>query len=327
MKNVLITGSSGMIGTRLFEKMVVAGYSVTGLDKKNNIWHKEIDKCTIKHDLRFKIVKKITKPDIIIHLAANARVHDLVVSPDLALENILSTFNILEYARLNNVKKIIFSSSREVYGNTKKIIHSEDDVKIKDCLSPYTSSKLSAESLIYSYNNCYNLDYVILRFSNVYGMYDNSDRLMPLFIKNCMRNKDITVFGGNKVLDFTYIDDTVDGVMKVVKNFNKSKGQVFNIASGHGIKILDVANMIRNAVGSKNNVVIKENRSGEVIKFVADVSKSKKFFGYQSKVDIESGLLKTIDWYSSHNKLSIKKHSNIEYFFNLLNKGLVRKAR
>lgn len=122
-EKILITGSSGTIGTRLFEKLLEQKYKVIGFDKKSNIWRKSLNGLTIKGDLLKKEdIEKIPKDiNLIVHLAANARVYDSVLSPDLALENIVSTYNILNFSRKNKVGKIIFSSSREIYGNRKKI--------------------------------------------------------------------------------------------------------------------------------------------------------------------------------------------------------------
>lgn len=120
--NILITGSSGTIGTRLFEKLLENNYKVVGFDKKENKWQESLNKMTIRGDLLKKEdIGKIPKNiDLIIHLAANARVYDLVLEPDLALENVVSTYNILEFARKSKVNKIIFLSSGETYRNRKK---------------------------------------------------------------------------------------------------------------------------------------------------------------------------------------------------------------
>ena len=117
----------------------------------------------------------------------------------------------------------MFSSSREVYGNSDKVIHNEDEAYVKNCESPYTASKVGGEALVHSYQQCYDIDFVIFRFSNVYGMYDGSDRVIPLFIERAKQGNDLLVFGKEKLLDFTYIDDCVGGVILGIKNFGKIK--------------------------------------------------------------------------------------------------------
>jgi nucleoside-diphosphate-sugar epimerase len=301
MKKILITGSSGTIGTRLGEKLLNLGYEIIGVDWKINKWHKNLEKGTIHLDLRNKnlVLRKLPKKvDLIIHLAANARVYELVKNPDLAIDNMITTYNILEYARINKIKNILFASSREVYGNTKKAKHKEEDVKIENCESPYSASKISGEALIHSYHKCFGINYVIIRFSNVYGMYDESDRVIPLFIRKAIKNENLVVFGKDKILDFTYIDDAVEGVINVIQKFDKIKNNTFNIATGKGTKILFVAQLIKKFLNSKSRIIIKQNRPGEVVKYIADISKAKKLLNYEPRTDIIEGVKKTIEWYN-----------------------------
>lgn len=297
---ILITGSSGTIGTRLFEKLLEQGYDVVGFDKKKNKWHDYLDKPTIKGDLLSESdVNKIPKDvELIIHLAANARVYDLVQSPNLALENVISTYNMLEFARKNNINKIIFSSSREVYGNRKRAIAKEDDARIEFSESPYSASKISNESFIHAYSRCYGLEYVLLRFSNVYGMYDESDRFIPLIIKKMKKNEDVFIFGKDKVLDFTYIDDCIEGIIICIRKFAKAKSHVFNIASGKGSRLTEVAKKIKTLMNSTTNIRVKNSRNGEVIRYIANISKAKKVLGYYPSRSLEESIPLTVDWYT-----------------------------
>ncbi len=231
------------------------------------------------------------------HLAANARVYNLVVKPSLARDNFETTFNTLEFCRKNNIKKFIFASSREIYGNAERVKHKEEDVRLSGCESPYTASKIGGEALTHAYQQCYGIDFVIIRFSNVYGMYDDSDRVIPLFIKLSGENKDLTVFGKEKLLDFTYIDDAVSGVIKSIADFEKAKNDVYNIAFGKGTTIVEVAELIKKYMGSRSKILIKENRKGEVVKFIADISKAKHRFGYNPQTEFAAGVKKAIQWY------------------------------
>lgn len=298
--NIMLTGSSGTIGTKLFEELLKSSYNVTGVDKRENKWNQSINKKTILLDLLNgdelnKLPKNI---DMIIHFAANARVYELVKNPDMALENIIMIYNVLEFARKNNIKNIIFSSSRETYGNrVGNGLIAEDKVRIENCESPYSSSKICAETLIHSYNKVYGIDFVILRFTNVYGMYDDSDRVIPLWIRQTLKNEELTVFGEDKVLDFTYIEDTVSGIIKAIEKFYDIKGETINIASGKGTKLIYVAEKIRALLNLENKIQIEDNRLGEVWTFKADISKAKKLLGYEPKTNIDIGLKKTINWY------------------------------
>lgn len=298
MKKILISGSSGMIGTRLCEKLTNK-HGIVGLDKTTNVWSDSVEKITVKNDIAKDNIQ-LDGIDNIVHLAANARVYELVKNPLLAKENIDTTFNMLEFARKNDIKKFVFASSREVYGNSGVDVHKEEDVRIERTESPYSSSKLSGESIVRAYNQCYGIDFVILRFSNVYGMYDDSDRVIPLFIRNILNNKDLVVFGENKLLDFTHIDDCVAGIEKVIDNFDAIKNNVFNLATGTGTKITEIATLLKNKMSSNNNIIIQESRTGEVVRFVADISKIKEMIGFSPEIGINEGIEKTVSWYKNY---------------------------
>ncbi len=302
IKKILITGSSGTIGTRLFEKLLEENYNVVGFDRNHNKWNSSLDKLTIMGDLlkRGDVEKIPADIDMVVHLAANARVYDLVVSPDSALENIISNYNVLDFCRRNNIKNFIFSSSREAYGNRNKVVSREGDVDINLCESPYAASKISDEVLLYAYSKCYKIDYVILRFSNVYGMYDESDRFIPLVIRKMKADESVTIFGKDKLLDFTYIDDCVSGTIKCIENFSKTRNSVFNIASGKGSNLIDVAKIIKGNLNSKSQIMIGKNRKGEVVKYIADISKAKKMLGYSPSTSLQKGIRLAIDWYKSN---------------------------
>jgi len=295
---ILLTGSSGTIGTRLFETLLENDYEVIGADIRHNKWHKHIDEKTKIIDLR-KPEEFNALPhdiDMIIHLAANARVFDLVVEPDLARDNFITTYNVMEFARKNNIKKVIFSSSREVYGNvvTSKPLK-ERMADFTNCESPYTSTKIAGEALIKSYERCYGIDNILFRFSNVYGMYDESDRVIPLWIDLESKGEDITIFGKEKVLDFTYIDDCINGIILGIKQFDRVKNDIYNLAYGVGTKLFDVAKAI-----SFNVINVEPNRTGEVVHYVADITKAKNVLGYSPKINIIEGIKKSIEWYKEN---------------------------
>lgn len=297
---ILVTGSSGTIGTRLCEELLNKRIKFIGIDKRRNKWNRDVDILTKRIDLLDeKKIEKIEMIDLVIHLAANARVYNLVLNPKLARENMITTFNVLEFCRKNDIEKFIFASSRETYGNIKGLKHAEEDVRIEFCESPYTASKIAGEALTQAYCKCYGIHFVIIRFSNVYGMYDDSDRVIPLFIKRAMYNKELVVYGRKKMLDFTYIDDAINGLLKVIKKFNEVKGNTFNIASGEGTKIIEIAKLIKRNMNSKSRIKIEKNRKGEILKFVANIDKAKKLLNYNPKVDINKGIEKAVEWYKN----------------------------
>lgn len=302
IKKILVTGSSGTIGTRLCEKLLEAGYEVVGVDWNENKWNKEVQEKTIIGDLRDRETLKLLPNDVdlVIHLAANARVYNLVVEPSMARDNFETLFNVLEFTRTNNIKRFMFASSREVYGNSNKAIHSEEEVDVQKCESPYTASKMGGEALVRAYEQCYDMEVIIFRFSNVYGMYDESDRIVPLFIKQAKEGKDLTVFGKDKLLDFTYIDDTIGGILLSIEKFDYIKNDVYNLAYGEGTSLIEVAERIKEFLNPNLNILVKENRTGEVVQYIADITKAKKKIGYQPTTTIVEGLQKSIKWYEEN---------------------------
>jgi UDP-glucose 4-epimerase len=296
--HILVTGSSGSIGTELSNQLIDQGYRVTGVDWESNRWSDRINDRTNNLDLRDDTLPDQLPADVdlIIHLSANARVYKLIEHPDKARDNFLMTFNILEYAR-EIVADLIFVSSREVYGNHKKIIHDETDTFVDECESPYTASKVGGEAMASSYANCYHIHTSVIRFSNVYGRYDVSDRVVPLFIAQAVHDQPLTVYGGNKILDFTYIDDCVRGVLAVINNFRKARGTTFNIASGEGSSLVDVAQIVCDTADSNSSIEIDETRTGEVSRFIADTTKARRILGHDSKYSLQQGIQKTVEWY------------------------------
>ncbi|MBI5392127.1 NAD(P)-dependent oxidoreductase [Candidatus Woesearchaeota archaeon] len=302
IKKVLVTGSSGTIGTALCEALLEKGYGVKGVDMKQNKWNKAVDAVTSIIDLRKKPRLKALNGqyDLIVHLAANARVYDLVKKPEMAKDNIIMMWNVLEFARKNHVPRILFSSSREVYGNTEKFTHAEDEARMENCESPYTASKIAGEALMHAYRHCYNMRAVIMRFSNVYGKYDESNRVVPLFYRLCKEGNGLKVFGKDKMLDFTYISDCVAGVMQIIGNFEKVNGEVINLAYGQGTTILEVAQMIQKEMNVSTPIKVTNNRTGEVVKYVADITKAKQVLNFNPQVPIAEGIKRSIEWYKTN---------------------------
>ena len=172
---ILITGSSGQIGTNLALHLLTQGHEVFGVDVRPNAWTDAFptllqDLAAPFSDFRGGLGHAPYPPDLdaVVHFAAHAKVHDLVRQPARALENVVMTFNVLEFCRHNELP-VIFSSSREVYGEIDRYVTDESHADFAFTESPYSASKISGEALIYSYAQCYGLRYLVFRFSNVYG--------------------------------------------------------------------------------------------------------------------------------------------------------------
>ena len=302
---ILVTGSSGTIGTRLCEMLLEAGHEVVGADWEPCKWQKAVEDIRIDVDLRDpKQCEKLpTDVEMIIHLAANARVYELVEHPERAMDNFTDTFNVLEHARKHGITKVMFASSRETYGNIHLPdgqLYSEDKAHFMTCESPYTASKIGGEALFEAYKRCYDIDAIIIRFSNVYGMYDDTVRVVPLFFRQAKAGEKMTVYGGDKCLDFTYIDDAVDGVMKMIEHWDKAKNDTYNLAYGEGSKILDLAEKMKELLNSDSEIEITESRTGEVTHYIADTTKARETFGYDPKTPFAEGVKKSVEWYSAH---------------------------
>ena len=299
---ILVTGSSGTIGTRLCERLLADGHDVVGADWEKCKWNKDVEKLRIDIDLRHadEYHKLPTDVELIIHLTANARVYELVENPDRAMDNFIDTFNMLEFARKSGIKKFMFASSRETYGN----IHlpdgqkySEDKAHFMTCESPYTASKIGGEALCEAYKRCYGIEVIIWRFSNVYGMYDDSIRVVPLFFRQAKANEPMKVFGKDKCLDFTYIDDCVQGIILGIEKWNTAKNDTYNLAYGEGSTILRLAELMKELLGSSSPLEIGNARTGEVTHYIADISKAQKKLGYNPQTPFEEGVRKSVEWY------------------------------
>jgi UDP-glucose 4-epimerase len=152
IKTILVTGSSGTIGTRLCEALVRLNYDVIGFDLRPNKWNPDVNKRTVIGDLTntSNLASMTSAIDLVVHLAANARVYKLVLSPSLARDNITMIFTVLEFLRERRIRRFIFASSREVYGNAQRSGTGEDQVRIIDSESPYAASKMAGEALIHA---------------------------------------------------------------------------------------------------------------------------------------------------------------------------------
>src|SRR3954452_15537837 len=243
---ILVAGSSGQIGTNLALRLINDGHEVFGVDKRPNSWVGNAFP-TLLQDLAGHYapcpggINGVEYPevDLVVHLAVHAKVHQLVRQPHRALENTTMTFNVLEYARGRSLP-FVFSSTREVYGDVHRFEeYAEEAADFAFTESPYSASKIASEAFVYSYARCYGLNYLVFRFSNVYGRYDcdlwRMDRVLPLWMHQLSRNEPITVFGGaDKVLDFTYIDDCVEGITRGVYALAGGTGgnETINLAFG-----------------------------------------------------------------------------------------------
>ncbi len=308
---VLITGISGQIGTNLALRLLDRGDQVVGIDRRANTWTDRID--TRQIDLLAAGPDDLPAGpfDTVVHLAAHAKVFELVEFPNRALENVTMAFNVLEYARRRKLP-LIFGSSREVYGDIHRHITEEAEADFVVAESPYSASKIAGEAFIYSYAECYGLPYLVFRFSNVYGRYDNDigrlERVLPLFISKIARDEPIVVYGREKVFDFTYVDDCIDGICRGIDALvaGRVTNQTINVAYGQGSTLVDAVNIIGLALGKRPQVTFESARAGEVMRYVADISKARQLLGYEPQVPLTAGIPRSIEWAKQHGGLETR---------------------
>lgn len=305
--HVLITGSSGQIGTNLALRLQEEGHQVFGVDKRVNPWTDRFR--YILQDLSCHYAAhpagiggvEYPKVDLVVHLAAHAKVHQLVREPHRALENIVMTYNVLEFCR-QTATPVIFSSSREVYGDINRFTTGEENADFAYTESTYSASKISGEALVYSYSRCYGLPYLVFRFSNVYGRYDNDiermERVIPLFIRRIAADEPITIYGAEKVLDFTYVDDCVDGIVRGIHALagGRIKGDTINLAYGEGNTLGRMAELVGNALGKTPRITTAPALMGEVTRYVANITHARKVLGYDPKVPLAEGIRRCVAW-------------------------------
>jgi len=271
--NIAITGHKGLIGTYLKER----------LEKKGNETVLAVDLRENRNILSLNDLRLDEKIDLLVHAAAQCKIRESILNPRLSNDNNAEgTFQVLEFCRKKNIPKIIFFSSSRVLYKEK---------------NPYTASKIYGEELCKAYCRCYGIKYAIIRPSTVYGPFpDETKRLMHVFITRALANKDLEIYGNpkTKTLDFTYIDDFIDGTMIAIKYDNEE----FNIGNKES-NVFELAKFIISKTNSKSKIKMYKEETAQPQQVNVDISKIKKL-GYSPKVSLEEGVLRTIDWYKSN---------------------------
>lgn len=294
---ILVTGGNGFIGSHLCESLINSGFDVKSLDKKfdSNSDFYNCEKIVADIATSNVLVDILKNVDLVVHLAAVSRVDDAQANPIKCYNtNVVGFLKIIEGIK-NSKTKIIFGSSREVYGEPKKLPVKENDVK--NPITVYGSSKLAGEELLKIYRKIYGLDYVILRFANVFGSpRDIPQRVIPRFIDLSLKQKPLTINGGNQVIDFTFIDDVVEGITEVVKRISSNGkeffGEDYNLSSGKGTSVKDLSKIIKKIFNSNSELIFNEERKYDVQNFIGDYTKAKLAFSFEPKYSLSEGLEK-----------------------------------
>ena len=302
---ILITGSSGQIGTNLALECLRNGHSLQGIDIRRNTWTNSfpttlLDLAANAPELDHEL-SRLPIPDVLIHLAAHAKVHDLVANPRKALENTVMLFNVLEYCRRHQVP-LMFASSREVYGEQCRQPRLEESVNHAQSASPYAASKLGSEALIQAYARCYQLRFLILRLSNVFGRFDNDldrlERVVPLFVHRIERGLPLRIFGAQKVLDFTHVDDCVRafGLGLTQLEAGRIQNETINISGGVGHKLEYVARQLGQVLRREPLISFDLSRAGEITHYVGDLTKARSLLGFTPAITLSAGLERAVQW-------------------------------
>ena len=336
MRTYFITGTSGFIGANLVKRILEEEKDVTviGLDNMNNYYDVNLKEYRLnelrKHD-NFIFVKgnladkecvetifKEYKPEIVVNLAAQAGVRYSIVNPDAYIEsNLIGFYNILECCRHYEVEHLVYASSSSVYGSNKKIPYSTED-KVDNPISLYAATKKSNELMAHAYSKLYNIPCTGLRFFTVYGPAGRPDMAYFGFTNKLKNNEKIQIFNyGNCKRDFTYIDDIVEGVIRVIKKAPEKKmGEdglpippyaLYNIGNNNPENLLEFVNILQEELlragvlsedyDFESHKELVPMQPGDVPITYADTTKLEKDFGYKPKTPLREGIRKFAEWY------------------------------
>jgi len=333
---VLVTGSAGFIGSSLVIKLLDRGDTVVGIDNLNHYYDPQIKLDRLS---RFKENKKFTnleiditdreklsncfkdhKFDVVVNLAAQAGVRYSTENPYAYIDsNIVGFLNILENCRHNEIKNLVYASSSSVYGANESMPFSVND-NVDHPLSLYAASKKSNELMAHAYSELFNIPTTGLRFFTVYGPWGRPDMALFKFTKSILEGKEIEVFNfGNHKRDFTYIDDIVNGIIKVVDNPAKSNPnwsglqpdpgssrapwRVYNIGNNSPVDLKDFITAIEESIGIKAKMKLLPLQPGDVPDTYADIKSLQDDFNYRPEISIFDGVEKFIQWYKDYYKL------------------------
>lgn len=337
---ILVTGAAGFIGSKLSYTLASRGDEVVGLDCINDYYdvrlkYGRLQECglpvseadynygaTFQSTLfpNYKFIRlgievkqglsklfEQEKFDKVMNLAAQAGVRYSISNPYAYLESNLDGFlNVLEACRHNRVKHLIFASSSSVYGMNTKVPFSEDD-KVDTPVSLYAASKKSNELMAHAYGKLYGFAVSGLRYFTVYGPWGRPDMAPMLFAKSISAGEPIKVFNNGQLSrDFTYIDDIVEGTVRVIDHLpvpaDTPDGvayRIYNIGCGHPVQLMDFIGEMEQALGREARKVYLPMQQGDVYQTYADTSRLEQEVGYKPKISLHEGIGRFIEWYKS----------------------------
>ncbi len=328
MMKVLVTGVAGFIGSAFAHLLLKQGYQVIGIDNLNDYYDVSLKKSRLNllqessqftfhfmdllEEMSLATLFEKEKFDYVVNLAAQAGVRHSFEQPRSYINsNIIGFFNILECCRHFPVKHLVYASSSSVYGGTKEKPSSES-LKIDKPLSLYAASKKSNELMAYSYANLFDLPSTGLRFFSVYGPWGRPDMALFKFVKNILEDKPIVLFNhGNMTRDFTYIDDIINGIFKVMQkpplitsSDENVRAKIYNIGRGKPVKLLEFVLAIENETGKKAIVEEWPMQPGDVETSHSDITTLKEEIGYTPIVEVQEGIKQFVAWYKQYYEIA-----------------------
>jgi UDP-glucuronate 4-epimerase len=341
-RKILVTGTAGFIGFHLVKRLLDEGTEVVGLDNINDYYDVRLKYARLKEsgieqneieygkwvqsktDKNYRFIKAhledrelietlfvTEKFDAVIHLAAQAGVRYSIENPHTYIQsNVVGFMNILEGCRHTAVKHLVYASSSSVYGNSDKVPFSEQD-RVDYPISLYAATKKANELMAYTYSHLYQLPTTGLRFFTVYGPYGRPDMAPALFAKAITEGRPIKVFNqGDLSRDFTYIDDIVEGIVRVMSRHeatgdsdeSRNDGclphyRIFNIGHSQPVQLMDFIRTMEDAFGKKAILEMHPMQAGDVKITYADTSELEKAVGYKPETSLVDGLKSFAAWY------------------------------
>ena len=316
MNSYLITGGAGFIGSTLAERLIREGNKVVVIDNFCDFYNPELKEKNIKNvdsnenykiyraDIRdTEAVKKVFDENdinVVVHLAAMAGVRPSIEDPILYQQvNGIGTQNILEQAKLHDVKNLVMASSSSVYGNCKEVPFKEDMI-VDYAISPYAATKKANEVMAHVYHKLFDINIIMLRFFTVFGPKQRPDLAINKFTRLMLNDEEIPMFGdGSTSRDYTYVDDIVDGIIRSCDYTmnNKDVYEILNLGNSSPVSLKEMIATIGKALGKEPKIKQLPMQPGDVDRTFADVSKAKELLGYEPKTKFEDGIKNFVEWY------------------------------
>lgn len=302
---VFVTGGAGFIGSHVVDELIKEGHEVTICDNLQTGYEEYVNKNAkfIKVDLKDieRLKKELVGFDAAIHLASECIIRDSIDDPETHLKrNINNAINLLEAMRVNNVKKIVFSSSAAVYGETGDEPVPEEFPKKP--MQPYGASKLAVEVVLSGYYHSFGINSVSLRYFNVYGPRDDQipvSRAVPKWFKAVFNGGNIELnWGGKQLRDYIFVEDVARAHILALKNCEGCRA--YNIGSNTGHTMLQILEAIFHAAGKRMPIIDAGPRPGDPNRLVADTSKIRNELGWVPQFNLEQGMKKVYNFYLSH---------------------------